>query len=919
MQAFLALLKIRPGEERKVLGMFAYLFTVVGAFIVGRISRDTLFLELPNAKAMLPYMYLGIAVVVSGTVYVYSRIERLAPRERVTAASLAFFAATTIGLRYVLPLHHVFYWVYYVWVELFGTLMIIQCWSFASSIFNAREAKRLFAVIGGGGVLANVSMGVSVKEAVHVLGAPNLLYFVAALITAAFFLEGWLTKICRPELETQRQQSAAAPSRSGAPIKLAADTSNVLGSRHLQIIAAIVAMTFFVSTVVDYQFKISVGDTYKTSTERAAYFGFFFTLTGVLSAIVQFGLTSRLLERFGVLVSLTLLPLSLLGGSAWMLMAPSLLAATWLKGSENVLRYTINDATMQLLYVPVPASMRARAKSFIDGILKPLSIGTSGVFLLTASKILPMHELAAFTGAVLLVWSALLFRLRREYVKTLMLTLRKRRLDFADSALRISDDATVTVLMRSLEQGTVAEILHAIELLPAVDKKPRRMHEIVLGHMTHTDSEVRLASIDYVGAHGDLADAELIAAQTESSDEDVRAHALVALATLGRERVMKTLEPHLRDPSPRIRAAVLTGLIQHGGLDGILRSAEVLKAMLTSQDARDRQHGAWVLGEIRVRNFYQPVLELFSDGDAKVKLAAIQAAGKMQSPELIPALVYLLEEPRVAAAAVTSLACFGPELEPILEKVLDNPEEKLAIRHMVPKILQKRGGPKSLEMLLRFIDAPDDGLRLQVLTAAAKLREKHPEVPVDEIRAMALLKHELASFYELHLMRQGLRLDAHDVLLDDALSVRLTRTQQRMFKLLGLLYSTKEMELVWLNLCSPMPQARANAVEILDNILEGEAKRLIVPMAEGTVDPVRIAVDEFGLKAQSRGEWIETLLGGSDAWLQVAALEVVGRERNAALAQKLAPLHDSKDPLVQETARWVARRLGQEERESVQA
>jgi hypothetical protein len=143
------------------------------------------------------------------------------------------------------------------------------------------------------------------------------------------------------------------------------------------------------------------------------------------------------------------------------------------------------------------------------------------------------------------------------------------------------------------------------------------------------------------------------------------------------------------------------------------------------------------------------------------------------------------------------------------------------------------------------------------------------------------------------------------VLLDDALTVRITRTQQRMFKLLGLIHSPKEMELVWLNLCSPMPQARANAVEILDNILEGEMKRLVVTMAEGTMDRLRIATEEFGLKERNRLGWLEELLQRNDGWLQVAALEVVGREKVSSLRDRVSVLRDHGDPLVRETAEWA--------------
>ena len=60
-EAILQALKIRPGEERKVLLMSTYLLLSVAAFICGRIARDSLFLSAFD-KQYLAYMYISVAV-----------------------------------------------------------------------------------------------------------------------------------------------------------------------------------------------------------------------------------------------------------------------------------------------------------------------------------------------------------------------------------------------------------------------------------------------------------------------------------------------------------------------------------------------------------------------------------------------------------------------------------------------------------------------------------------------------------------------------------------------------------------------------------------------------------------------------------------------------------------------------------------
>lgn len=905
--ALLALAKIRPGEEQKALAMFFYLFFSVGSFIVGRISRDTLFLTLPNAREVLPYMYIGIALGVSVATTFYGRLQRRIPGQKLAGYALVFFAVTVGILRVLLAQSTLWYWIYYVWVDVFGALMVIQCWSVANDIFDARQAKRLFAFVGGGGVISNIACGFGVKQLAEWLGAINLVPLVTLMILAAWLCARWVSRAAFKEL-AQREAEARSIKRNAGSQTIAA-----LSSKHLQIVAALVALTFFVSTVVDYQFKIVAADAFPDAAQRAAYFGTFFGVTGLISATVQFLLTGFLLERFGVLISLLLLPLAMLSGTGAMLLIPGLFAATWVKGSENVLRYTVNDATMQLLYVPVPAAQRGRAKAFIDGVLKPCAIGLSGVILLALSRKLPVQDLSWFVGVALTAWAILVFTMKREYVRTLMLTLRKRRLDFAGTTLQITDESTIEALCKSLETGSEGHILHALELLVHVETKSKTMKARVIQLASHQSLNVRLAALKYLGQHGEFEDVDVVAAHLNDPAEEVRAHAILAMAKLSRDHSVRTLQNFLKDPSPRAKAACVAGLIKYGGLDGILRSAEELKAMLTSNDPVMREQAAWVLGEIEVKNFYQPVLELFQDTEPRVRLAAITAAGRMKSPELTPALVYMLDNGRAAPAAINALTAYGPEIEPLLSKVLDNEYEELLVRRQIPKILEALHSPSALPLLMRFIDNVDLKLRFQAIRAAGRLHDEFPELPIDAERVMEAVSEELERFYRLTVMLTDLELSDDDLLVGDALGTRREQALHRTFRLLGLRFPFKTLEMIYNALIakgSITPQARANAVEVLDNILDGPSKRALLPVVEGVqAQQFRIALEEYSIARQSREQCLAALLDSNDDWLTTVALERVGRERRIGLRKQVEDLLDAAAPLVRETALWALHHL----------
>ena len=65
-----------------------------------------------------------------------------------------------------------------------------------------------------------------------------------------------------------------------------------------------------------------------------------------------------------------------------MLLTGTLIGATLLRASDQVLRYSIDKATIELLYLPVPAAETFSVKSFIDTVVYRMGDGLGGIAVL---------------------------------------------------------------------------------------------------------------------------------------------------------------------------------------------------------------------------------------------------------------------------------------------------------------------------------------------------------------------------------------------------------------------------------------------------------------------------------------------------------------------------------------------------------
>ena len=905
LETFGRWLGIRTGEWPRTAGMFLYLLMAVGAFVTGRISRDALFLSRYDIT-YLPHMYIWVALAVALTSYFYSQFADRFRRDRLIQFVTAFLLTGVVASRFLLMTGDWMVPGLYIFIEVMGGLLMIQFWTFANDIFTTREAKRLFGLIGAGGVTATILAGFAVGGLADWIGTENLLVICGVLLLGCLLVVTSLGRTCRRELTL-----AMTGSQTGRGISLASDLGRVFASKHLKTIAWITLLTFLAVTIVDYQFKVLARYTYLNREDQlSGFFGWFYAASGAISFLIQFLVTGKLLQRFGVIVSLLLMPVAMLAGSVMLLVIPGLMAALVLKGSENVLRYTVNDTTTQILYLPVPSNIRGRAKAFIGGMLRPLAQGLCGVVLAWTGSWVGHRVDWLGVGSIvsLTILMMLILGLKKEYVQSLMNTLKRRRIHFGETSLSISDSHAVAALEETLTDSNEHNVLHALEMIQFVQRHDWSKN---LGKLlAHASTDVRLQALRLLARENPVLHMESILDLLNDEDQRIRAEAVNLYCIALKEKAMGAVEPLLKDSSHLVRAAATVGLIRYGGLDGIIVAADTLKAMFAAQDAKRRRAGAWCVGQVGVKTFYRSLMPLMADPDSSVRTAAVQAAGALRSPELVLGLIQRLSDPPVQRSAITALAAYGPGLLTTLRTILDNPREQPMIRRAIPNVLSRIGVQLSMDVLFNILDTEETVLRTRALDAIVHLHVSHPELRPDREMLRRLVHRELKSAYQTVVMLTE-TVSIPSMLLSEANEERYVQTLGRIFKLLRVLHPGRQLDVVRRNLNNPLPSAKANAVEVLEQVLDPETRRCLLPLLElsDRVALVATGAELFPLMHREPAGWLHEFLVDKHEWTVATALEAIGRLADSSFEPAVRLLLGHSSPLVRETAAFCLEKL----------
>ncbi|HEC05270.1 MAG TPA: MFS transporter, partial [Thiolapillus brandeum] len=160
---------VRKQELSLSLLMFSYFFLVITGFWVLKPIKKSLFIEyydqsgvdlwgwmLTASQAELVAKILNM-VVAFGAVIVFTMLSRKLHRQQLTNVFSLFIIICLAGFsRMLLQPDDLTVWIFYLFGDLFSTLMVATFFAFLNDSMTPDSAKRLYGIIGLGGVAGGV-------------------------------------------------------------------------------------------------------------------------------------------------------------------------------------------------------------------------------------------------------------------------------------------------------------------------------------------------------------------------------------------------------------------------------------------------------------------------------------------------------------------------------------------------------------------------------------------------------------------------------------------------------------------------------------------------------------------------------------------------------------------------------------------
>ena len=917
------LLDIRAGEARRVGIMASLFFFLLAANNVIKVVRDSLFLSrFPIDN--LPYVYLLVALVAGVIIVGYGRYTVGLPFYELILGSHAFIISNVVMFWYLIVFLNLAWAIYafYIWSAIVGVLAVAQFWTFAGLIFTSREARRLFGIFSAGGSLGAILGGFGSGWAVSLFARTDDLFWLIGVLFAGAF---GVVLLARNELSELRSAAIKEiPATRG--IESSQQTSSlaaIRASQYLQLIAGAIFVSVAVSTLIDFQFKAAAKAAYASQDSLTAFFGSYYAGVAIITFFAQVVLTRRLLTGFGLVPSLLVLPVSLFAGSLGILFWPGLLSTAATDLTDAVLRSSVNQSGMEILYLPLSATVKKRVKTFLDVVLQRLGDGAAALITLFYALFMMRSEPASlvhFSLGLIVIWTVCVFFLGSGYIEELRNGLEARDITWEGEEINYADKHTIEAVLKTLQRYDEHALLFGLELAEKLDPKVIVPH-LSLGLLRHPSPLVRSRSLKLFAASTDPQKLREIVRLLQDEDGEVQAEAINVVCAIRKEDAIPVMQPYLESPDPRVQRSAIECLLHHGDQEIREVALATFRKMIANRGADGaaaRIESARLIGDVgdpELRRYLKTFIR--EDSSMAVVREALAAAGKIMEPTVLRDVIMRLSCPNTKSAAHQALVEYGETAVESLREMLLDSNVARDVRLNIPSILSKIASPTAMNALLNALNQEDGSLRYRIIVGLEEIARRLPNLRVDRRVIENAIDAEASRYYRRFLTFFVLFGDESDgatkngSLLRQALLENMDRERERVLRLLSLIYRPEDIKNAAIALRSGNQAKQAQAIEFLDNLLTGDVKRHVFPLFDDApgVERFQQFLAVLGLKGFDGKRALQELLKQDDVWLQAATLWEIGLRGLQDFREELQQYLTSKDPVLKETAELVISRM----------
>ena len=354
---------VQGHEIKAVAGSFLFVVLLMSAYYILRPVRDAMASDWSDAE--VSWLWTLNFFISTAVVALYGALVARFPLRLLVPTTYGIFALTFL-IFYALALtindRTLIDKSFYVWVSVFSLFHISVFWTFMSELFTKEQAGRLFGIIAAGASVGGLIGPFIPSFFSAYLGTDTLLLLASALLLLPIPLIFYLQTLKASDLGNEASAAKTIPPRIGGnPF---AGFTLLISNPYLLAIGLFILLYTGISSFVYFELKNLLAEL--SRADRTAIWAQMDLAVNVLSIAVGLFATGRIVGKFGMPVTIALIPVMICTGLIIVAISPFLGAVIALQVIRRAGNYAVTRPAREVLFTRVDRETRFKAKPVID-------------------------------------------------------------------------------------------------------------------------------------------------------------------------------------------------------------------------------------------------------------------------------------------------------------------------------------------------------------------------------------------------------------------------------------------------------------------------------------------------------------------------------------------------------------------------
>ncbi|MEO5975690.1 MAG: cyclic nucleotide-binding domain-containing protein [Chryseolinea sp.] len=888
---FIEALRIKSQEQKQIILMLCTGF-FMGVFIATyQVTADSLFLSKLGAqldKAFLIAGALGIA-----TTALFSTVQNWIKFTTLAISSVVAIFLFTLGLYWLI--HYgdqqyadVYIYALYCMTGPMTAVLLLSFWGIFGRLFNFRQSKRLIGWIDTGQLIAAIIatlIAIPISSA-YVHDTSN--YLLVCAVSMA------VVSILMFTISTVFVISKNDPKEVDITIRRESRLTRIFGDNFIVLLSLFLLISMVMFVLSQYSFQRIVTEMYPDVKDLTNFNSFFIGAVYGISLIMQTFVNQRIINNYGLRISLFLLPIIMIIFSIGSIamgtlfgfeksITPSGFIYFFLFVSLSrlfnwTLRDSLENPVFKLFFIPLDSSIRFNIQSKVEGLVNESARFVGGLVIFGLA-FLPFFNILYISVILILLASVYFIVVNKLY-------------NGYRQKIRLKLENSADVQQEKLERG-FTQITTRLE---------RMLHIPASGKAVFSYKLLEKINAALIPAWANIL--------MKNEDEAARNYAQERMNELkglsvSDQYVIRMDESKVGANDKTVLSKSDLQLIIDNG--GDITQARIQK-LTRSANPSDRHYAAELLLHTSKDECTSFLMELLNDNEQSVRNTAIKTSVKKNNPEIINQVIENLGNPVFGNKAMNALVQIGPDTLTALDSAFYRSGQATQMMLRVIQVIGRIGGLRAREILWGKIDYPNKIIVSQVLLSLGECGFKAGISQITRIKFA--IESDIADI--------SWNLSAIQEIGDEGFSEQIKATLQweiqndvdHIYMLLTMLYDTRSIQLVKENIDSGTAEGITYAIELLDVFLSEQLKQRVIPILDDLADTERIyQLQEFHPRVKLDDKLVLKFLINRDftqsnRWTKACVIYQIGTLKITDFKLDLIAQLFNPDPLIREISAW---------------